>query len=33
MDIGRHLVEDDIASRLRALVIYNHNAVVVPPAT
>jgi anaerobic selenocysteine-containing dehydrogenase len=29
MDIGRHLVEEDIAPPLRALVIYNHNPVVV----
>jgi anaerobic selenocysteine-containing dehydrogenase len=29
MDIGRHLADDDIAPPLRALVIYNHNAVVV----
>jgi anaerobic selenocysteine-containing dehydrogenase len=29
MDIGRHLAEDDIAPPLRALVIYNHNPVVV----
>jgi anaerobic selenocysteine-containing dehydrogenase len=29
MDIGRHLTEDDIAPPLRALVIYNHNPVVV----
>jgi anaerobic selenocysteine-containing dehydrogenase len=30
-DIGRHLVEDDIAPPLRALFIYNHNPIVVHP--
>ena len=29
MDIGRHLVDEDIAPPLRAIVIYNHNPVVV----
>jgi len=29
MDIGRHLADDDIAPPLRALVIYNHNPLVV----
>lgn len=29
LDVGRHLAEDDIAPPLRALVIYNHNPVVV----
>ena len=31
MDIGRHLVEDDIDPPLRALFIYNHNPIVVHP--
>jgi len=31
LDIGRHLVADDIAPPLRALVIYNHNPLVVHP--
>ena len=31
LDIGRHLVEDDLDPPLRALVIYNHNPVVVHP--
>lgn len=31
LDIGRHLTEDDIAPPLRALVIYNHNPLVVHP--
>ncbi len=30
-DVGRHLVEDDIAPPLRALFIYNHNPIVVHP--
>ena len=30
-DIGRHLVNDDIAPPLRALFIYNHNPIVVHP--
>ena len=29
MDVGRHLTEDDVAPPIRALVIYNHNPVVV----
>lgn len=29
MDVGRHLTEDDVAPPVRALVIYNHNPVVV----
>jgi anaerobic selenocysteine-containing dehydrogenase len=29
MDVGRHLADEDIAPPLRALVIYNHNPVVV----
>jgi len=29
MDVGRHLVDEDIAPPLRALVIYNHNPAVV----
>lgn len=31
LDIGRHLVQDDLAPPLRALVIYNHNPLVVHP--
>jgi len=31
IDIGRHLVEDDIDPPLRALFIYNHNPIVVHP--
>jgi anaerobic selenocysteine-containing dehydrogenase len=31
LDVGRHLVEDDIAPPLRALVIYNHNPIAVHP--
>lgn len=31
LDIGRHLVEDDLSPPLRALVIYNHNPLVVHP--
>ena len=31
VDIGRHLAEDDIDPPLRALVIYNHNPIVVHP--
>ena len=31
LDIGRHLVEDDLDPPLRALVIYNHNPLVVHP--
>ncbi|MBL8998807.1 MAG: molybdopterin oxidoreductase family protein, partial [Gemmatimonadetes bacterium] len=31
LDIGRHLVHDDLAPPLRALVIYNHNPLVVHP--
>ena len=31
LDVGRHLVEDDIAPPLRALFIYNHNPLVVHP--
>lgn len=31
LDIGRHLVADDIAPPLRGLVIYNHNPLVVHP--
>lgn len=30
-DIGRHLVEDDIDPPIRAMVIYNHNPIVVHP--
>jgi anaerobic selenocysteine-containing dehydrogenase len=31
MDIGRHLIADDIDPPLRALIIYNHNPIVVHP--
>lgn len=31
LDIGRHLVDDDLDPPLRALVIYNHNPLVVHP--
>lgn len=31
LDVGRHLVDDDLAPPLRALVIYNHNPLVVHP--
>ncbi|MBX9700396.1 MAG: molybdopterin-dependent oxidoreductase [Acetobacteraceae bacterium] len=31
LDAGRHLTEDDIAPPIRAVVIYNHNPVVVHP--
>ena len=31
MDIGRHLVRDDLDPPLRALFIYNHNPIVVHP--
>ena len=31
LDVGRHLTGDDVAPPLRALVIYNHNPVVVHP--
>lgn len=31
LDIGRHLVDDDLEPPLRALVVYNHNPLVVHP--
>jgi anaerobic selenocysteine-containing dehydrogenase len=31
MDVGRHLVADDIDPPLRALIVYNHNPIVVHP--
>jgi anaerobic selenocysteine-containing dehydrogenase len=31
MDVGRHLVADDVDPPLRALIIYNHNPIVVHP--
>jgi anaerobic selenocysteine-containing dehydrogenase len=31
MDVGRHLVHDDIDPPLRALIVYNHNPIVVHP--